>query len=462
MNDIQTYTTQATVQSVWQLCQRSSDLHGIYPPVYPENAPLLEVEGLNVANWIALPRFDEFHTLNGIAFFDLAGNRTATLGLQKRKGDHLQIPASNTVKENDAIYVGDCPWQGILISTITGCATIIVDAQETAHIVRKIGEKCFDPRNICIFNHPSQIEDTKLIAEQRGCSWINIDPWIDRKIISDRDLIDLEKLKARIKSATEDHNYINRNRPPLSYPVSALEQRQPLSWIVKGIISDKSFNAIYGASKAGKTFVALDLAAAISTGKKWMGNKVQKRPVLYMALESSAGFVIRTRAHMKVHGHDSIGGLHTWFDRFSFSNPSDVSKLIDHLIGGGFEGGVVFIDTLARAMAGLDENSGTDMGKMIDICAQITKKTGCAIILVHHSGKNQQSGLRGHSMLMGALDSAIEVRATGDVRLLYMDKIKEGSDGMEYPFQLNVISLGEDEDGAPVNSCTVQYMELQV
>lgn len=227
---------------------------------------------------------------------------------------------------------------------------------------------------------------------------------------------------------------------------------------MQDIIAKKSLNAIYGVSASGKTFVALDLSAAISTGRKWLGKKTNKCPVLYLALESPDGFILRMKAYKLLNGAASLSSVHAWFNRFSFSNLSDISQLIDHINGGGFNGGIIFIDTLARAMSGWDENSATDMGKMIEACGMITERTNCAIVLVAHAGKNQQAGLRGHSSLHGAVDSSIEVRSSGKERKLVFDKIKEGSDGMEYPFTLNIVTLGTSEDGQPITSCCVEYL----
>ena len=244
---------------------------------------------------------------------------------------------------------------------------------------------------------------------------------------------------------------------PLSFTPDHLKNLKPLKWIVKGKIPTQSLNAIYGVSGAGKTFVALHLAAAIATGTPWLGHKTKKCPVLYLALESAEGFALRLDAYKSVNGHQSLDGLHVWTRRFSFAEPDDVSLLIKHIRGGGFGGGIIFIDTLARAMVNWDENSAIDIGKLIDVCQKISKETGCAIMLVAHAGKSQQAGIRGHSMLIGALDSSIEVRFSGGERKLFLGKIKEGEDGVEYPFTLTPVHLGIDEDGQPITSCNITY-----
>lgn len=55
-------------------------------------------------------------------------------------------------------------------------------------------------------------------------------------------------------------------------------------WFDKGMVS-----VLYGPSNVGKTFLALDIAHEISSGKPWGGCRVRKAPVMYVAAEGGAG-----------------------------------------------------------------------------------------------------------------------------------------------------------------------------
>ena len=73
---------------------------------------------------------------------------------------------------------------------------------------------------------------------------------------------------------------------------------------------------------------------------------------------------------------------------------------------------LVVIDTLARALAGGNENAPEDMGALIGNAKRIQEATGAAVLFVHHSGKDTSRGSRGHSSLKGAADLEIEVTRT--------------------------------------------------
>ena len=67
-------------------------------------------------------------------------------------------------------------------------------------------------------------------------------------------------------------------------------------------------------------------------------------------------------------------------------------------------------DTLAHCFGGNDENSAEDMGAFIQDCDAIKQRTGATVIVVHHSGKNEEAGARGSSALRGALDVELMVK----------------------------------------------------
>ena len=117
--------------------------------------------------------------------------------------------------------------------------------------------------------------------------------------------------------------------------------------------------------------------------------------------------------------------------------------------------GLIILDTLNAAMTDLDENTSTDMGRAVAAIKRLRDETGCAVLVVHHCGKDKSKGLRGHSLLHAALDSVIEVSREGDRRSWKLTKAKDGVDGEEHPFRLEVVELGADDDGDIITSCVV-------
>jgi archaellum biogenesis ATPase FlaH len=239
---------------------------------------------------------------------------------------------------------------------------------------------------------------------------------------------------------------------PLS--LEELSFEQPLRWCIKNVLPAEGIAAIYGPSGSGKSFLALDLMLAVAEGNSWFGISTQKMPVTYLVLEGAAGLPQRVAAYRKYHGEISKN-IRCVAKQFSLISSDDRKDLIEAIEAVGCKSGLVVIDTLNRAAAGADENSSRDMGQIIEGARQLQAELGGIVVLIHHSGKDQSKGLRGHSSLHAALDAVIEVNRNGKSRKWIAAKEKDAADSSMHSFRLDVIQVNVDEDGLPVSSCVV-------
>jgi hypothetical protein len=224
-------------------------------------------------------------------------------------------------------------------------------------------------------------------------------------------------------------------------------------WRVRGVLPLEGIAAFYGPPSCGKSFLALDLLAAIAAGRDWFACRVKPAPVLYIGLEGEAGIAQRVRAHQARHG--IADGMRFLLAPLDLRQPADRADIISAARAAGLAGGVLCIDTLAASAPGMDENTSADMGEVIAALKALQAELGGLVLAVHHTGKDATKGLRGHSSLLGALDAAIEVTRTDDRREWRTAKSKDGADGDAHPFRLEVVELETDEDGEPVTSCVV-------
>jgi hypothetical protein len=117
--------------------------------------------------------------------------------------------------------------------------------------------------------------------------------------------------------------------------------------------------------------------------------------------------------------------------------------------------GLLIIDTLNRTMSGGEENSSEDMGAYIRNVQYIADAIGGFALVIHHSGKDQTRGARGHSSAKGNVDIELEVIDDNGSRTLTVRKNRDGIAGGRFGFRLEQIILGHDEDGDPITSCVV-------
>jgi KaiC/GvpD/RAD55 family RecA-like ATPase len=234
------------------------------------------------------------------------------------------------------------------------------------------------------------------------------------------------------------------------------------TWVIKDVLPQAELVVMYGASGSGKSFLALDMAAAIARGVEWRGKRVRKGRVAYIAAEGGGGFRKRLKAYGQHNEIDlaslELGVIHAAPNMMEAKDAADVVKAIK--AWGGAD--IVIVDTFAQVMPGANENAGEDVGKALTHCKRIHELTGAMIILIHHAGKDASKGARGWSGLRAAADAELEVVRESTGRALRLTKSKDGEDGMAWGFDLEIITVGVDEDLDPITSCVVIEAQMPV
>lgn len=235
--------------------------------------------------------------------------------------------------------------------------------------------------------------------------------------------------------------------------VTDLLSRQRPTWLVRGILPSSGLAVMYGPPASGKSFLALDLAAAIAQGVPWAGQRVKRGAVVYLALEGTMR--PRVEAYLKANELSAIGDLHV-VDQGGFdlldANGKDVVELVAAVRAADVGSvALLLVDTLNRAMPGGNENASEDMGRAIRGAGRIASALGCLVMFLHHAGKDDSRGMRGHSSLLGAADAELKVSRglDGETRYVRATKVKDGEDGLRFSFRLKGVDLGPAHDHDP-------------
>ncbi|MBC9176788.1 helicase RepA family protein [Pseudoroseomonas ludipueritiae] len=257
--------------------------------------------------------------------------------------------------------------------------------------------------------------------------------------------------------------------PATSFPLLWFEDIKPCldtQDFVQGLLMEQSSAVVFGESNAGKTFWATDLALHVAAGQKWNGRRVEGGPVIYCALEGGVGFQNRVAAWREANGmEDANIPFAAIRSSMNLLLPdADTPRLIKTLQDVADVKGppkLVVIDTLARAMAGGNENAAEDMGALVKNMDLIRQEIGCCVLFIHHSGKDSAKGARGHSSLRGAIDTEIEVKAgeEGAPKSATVVKQRELRKGDVFHFDLKTVEIGRNRHDEPVTTCVVETAE---
>jgi 5S rRNA maturation endonuclease (ribonuclease M5) len=236
----------------------------------------------------------------------------------------------------------------------------------------------------------------------------------------------------------------------------------PLRWLVRGLLVEGGLSVVYGPPKSTKTFVALDIALHIAHDRGWYGLKVRGAGVAYVCGEGAAG----ARQRMKAWRQERDGDASAPFALIPqsinmFDDPDELDRLIADLHGMalpmGKPVGLVVLDTLSRMIGGGDEDRARDINVVVRSAERIQQLTGAHVMIVHHSGKDRDRGMRGSNALLGAVDSAIEVTkdaATGFCEAK-VTAIKDGEALGPFAYTLRQSTVGTDEEGDDIVSCVI-------
>jgi hypothetical protein len=174
-------------------------------------------------------------------------------------------------------------------------------------------------------------------------------------------------------------------------------------WLIDKILPENSLAWLYGMPGSGKSFVALDFAASVATGLPWQDHAVEQGAGVYLAGEGVAGMRKRVRAWEDAAGPAdglrfmprAVQVLTSHFDAFIEVCCEEKTKL-------------VVLDTQARITVGVEENSSTEMGRVVSKLDELRRQTGACVLIVHHSGWTNGHA-RGSSAIQGGFDTVIKV-----------------------------------------------------
>lgn len=409
----------------------------------------LTVAGHAVAGWLVVP----VSSLSGEL-------RTLQLIPPPGQGKKLNLPGASfddgmfvvgDLAQSDRIFIVEGIGQAWAVHRATGCAAVVCFGAGRMGTVAELLRRAYPTRRLVLVPDRGKEQQAEAIARAVRGEWVEMPHDLPANY-------DANDYAAEYGDAALSNLLRQSKTPPMRYRLLAADDLMaapPLRWLVRGVLPAAGLAAIFGASGSGKSFLALDLCAAVAEGARWFDCRVTRAPVAYAALEGEHGFRQRVMAWQEHHGCKLPDGLRFVMQSFDLRNADDVADLAGAVIASGGAGGLLVLDTLNRAASGADENASADMGEIIEAAKALQAKLGGLVLLVHHSGKDATKGMRGHSSLHAALDAAIEVTRTDDRREWRIAKSKDGSDGEAHAFRLHAVEIDSDDDGEPITSCVV-------
>lgn len=176
-------------------------------------------------------------------------------------------------------------------------------------------------------------------------------------------------------------------------------------WLIEGLWANEAVGCIGGTPKAGKTWLALEMALAVASGQPCLGRFPVKNPgpvILFCAEDGPRAVQARVAGLAKARGVDFARLAVGWIDAATIwlDDPSHQKRLA--LTVAAMKPRLLVLDPLVRLHRG-DENSAGDIANVLGYLRGLQREHHVAIVLVHHVRKS------------GASEPGQALRGSGDL-----------------------------------------------
>jgi hypothetical protein len=222
--------------------------------------------------------------------------------------------------------------------------------------------------------------------------------------------------------------------------------------LVRGFIGHLHLVLVYGGWSAGKSFFVVDLCCCIAYGDQWRGRQCDPGLAIYIAGEAPQSirnriraWCLRRRKLTKDAPEPPVGVIGCAPDLLN--GDGDLTELIQEIEATSKATGLpiraIAIDTVHSCAPGSREDAG-DMGAVLANTRKLIEHFGCAVVLVHHSGKDPTKGARGSVSAEAAADVIVEVKDDGEQRSPIVRKVRDSELPELEPFVIESVIFQRD------------------
>lgn len=227
------------------------------------------------------------------------------------------------------------------------------------------------------------------------------------------------------------------------------------------LLFENSIALIVARKGSFKTFLAMDMALAIATGKETMGiQPTSIGPTFYGGHE---GLHLIKRLHRKAwklaRGVEGQTGFYA-APGPTISSPQGCVEFLEQIRtrSAGRRPRLIVLDTYSMCMAGMSENDPKDVTTFIEFCKMLIREfPGVCVLVLAHFGKDESKGTRGSNALEAGVDTVIDVNREGNSRMVTL-KVRNhrGAAERELPWTMEGKVVGKSLVFEPVSASEVQ------
>lgn len=226
---------------------------------------------------------------------------------------------------------------------------------------------------------------------------------------------------------------------PASLDELLTKEFPPNRWLAEGLIPLQGITILHGQPTAGKTWLILDLAIAVSQGKPLLNQFQTKQTGVLLLDEESGEWLLHERFKTL------RAPLELPIHYLTMASSKFTESFVEHLIEWCHDNevGLVMIDSLVRIHGG-DENTAQDSAKVFRLIRMLTS-VGITVVIVHHNTKASANGeygsqMRGSGDIQASVDCQLSLTRPYRDEYLVLEQIKNRNAPELPAIELNFIN----------------------
>lgn len=189
----------------------------------------------------------------------------------------------------------------------------------------------------------------------------------------------------------------------------AIKEMQPPVFVVDGLVP-QGLNLLVAPSKAGKSWMALDMGISIATGTTFLGKKTNPGTVLYLAYEDSL-YRLKDRQSKILNGRNPPPDLYLTTAETASNLDNGLIEQLQNFVDEKPNTKMIVIDVFQRARS--LTNSRNAYAKDYEDTAKLKKfadSNNLVVLLIHHTSKRTDdndpfAAVNGTTGIMGCSDA---------------------------------------------------------
>ncbi|RIX97185.1 hypothetical protein D3218_19185, partial [Aureimonas flava] len=199
---------------------------------------------------------------------------------------------------------------------------------------------------------------------------------------------------------------------------------------------------LYGSSGSGKTGIAIRTAVVVAAGLRWADRETEAGSVLYVAGEDIYGAKERMVAAALSLGCDTSTLPLALMEAPAEGLGQNAARIA--VLGAaqslakrtGIPIALIVIDTLAACFGPKSQDDATAASEYMGNVDRTARELSCAILSIHHTGKDTSAGMRGSQVFFDRADVVLRVKRSQETSFLTVEKMRNEAGGDRFAFDI--------------------------